>query len=178
MAASSAIAFLAVNLHSTRKQLIKTKRRLTLLAQCRSRDVGECVKMSVDIMNAAAASGSNGHTLYKHIRRYFSQGDSEWNFADGSMAMANACHGGFAAYLTEEYPSLTVSDVRMCCLIVIGATPACISLACGYEHPVTFYNRRTRIRKKMNLETMESFEDHLSRLAKFTADRHLVDLKD
>lgn len=122
--------------------------------------------MAVDIMNGAAASGTNGNMLFKRVRKYFAGGSSEWHFAEGSKALANACYGGFASYIEETYPSLTSTDVIMCCLIVLGATPACISLACGYEHPVTFYNRRTRIRKKMNLDSAESFEVHLSRLAR------------
>lgn len=140
------------------------------MAQDNSNDLKECVKMAVDIMNAAAASGSTGHILYKRVRSYFAEGSSQWKFAAGSRALANAYFGGFASYLEEKYPSLTATEIQMCCLIALGANQACISLACGYEHPVTFYNRRTRIRKKMDLESVESFEDHLERLAKSLPD--------
>ena len=122
--------------------------------------------MAVDIMNAAADSGNNGQLLYRRVRRYFSGGQAEWTFGAGARALANVYFDGLATYLEKTYPTLTPSEIQMCCLIALGATPSCISLACGYEHHVTFYNKRTKIRKKMNLETSESFEGHLTKLSR------------
>lgn len=121
--------------------------------------------MAVDIMNAAAASGLDGSVLYKRIRSYFDGGGADWSFGEGSKALANELYGGFSDYLEETYPSLSQSEIRMCCLLVLGANQSCISLSCGYEHHVTFYNKRTKIRRKMGLDSSESFEEHLSRLA-------------
>lgn len=129
--------------------------------------------MVVDIMNAAAASGSAGNILYKCIRSYFAGGSASWSFGASSKALANEYFGGFATYLEETYPTLTPAEVQMCCLIALGASPACISLACGYEHYVTFYNKRTKIRKKMDLESSESFEDHLKGIAESLPDWNL-----
>lgn len=88
-------------------------------------------------------------------------------------ALANVYRFGIIDYLKKEVPTLSSSDIEFFSLIVLGASPSAISRACGYDHPATMYNKRLKLRKKLNIPSSETdLEEYILTTAALLKKKH------
>lgn len=120
------------------------------------------VAVILEIMTSLAASGENTALLTKRLKKNFSFRNSNIHTLAGQITPISDryCHG-MLSRLKKKYPLLNQSDLDFCGMLSIGLSSAEISLAYGYDHPATFYNKRYKIRKKMNLPASTDLEEYL-----------------
>lgn len=130
-----------------------------------SRVIDSVVAVIQEIMTSLAASGENSVLLTKRLRKNFSFRNSNIHTLAGQITpISNRyCHG-MLNRLKKRHPLLNQSDIDFCSMLSIGLSSAEISLAYGYDHPATFYNKRYKIRKKMNLPASADLEEYLREL--------------
>lgn len=130
-----------------------------------TRFIDSVVAVILEIMTSLAASGENSALLTKRLRKNFSFQNSNIHTLAGQITpISNRyCHG-MLTRLKKKHPLLSQSDLDFCGMLSIGLSSAEISLAYGYDHPATFYNKRYKIRKKMNLPATTDLEEYLSEL--------------
>lgn len=123
------------------------------------------MEIIVEIMSTLAASGENPSLLMRRLRRNFTvQNSNVQTLARHFSTISNRYCYGLTDCLKERYPLLSQSDLDFCSLLALGLSSAEISLAYGYDHPATFYNKRHKIRKKMGLPQPTDLEEHLRRM--------------
>lgn len=130
-----------------------------------TRFVDAVVDVILEIMTSLAAGGENTALLTKRLRKNFSFQNSNIHTLAGQITpISNRyCHG-MLSRLKKKHPLLNQSDLDFCSMLSIGLSSAEISLAYGYDHPATFYNKRYKIRKKMNLPASTDLEEYLREL--------------
>jgi tetratricopeptide (TPR) repeat protein len=92
----------------------------------------------------------------------FNLSDSEW---DDFMTLIDKVYGGFTQRLTTQYPTLTKSDLQICCLTKQGFNNQVISILMNLQTN-SYARRKSRIKQeKMNgLEDERSFEEIINEL--------------
>ncbi len=116
-------------------------------------------------MATLSISGENPALLMKRLRKSFSIKISKSQAMITVLpALSNRFCYGLGDYLQKRYPLLTRLDLDFCSLLAMGLSAADIDFACGYDHPVTFYNRRYKIRRKMNVPQEVDLETFLKDL--------------
>ena len=88
--------------------------------------------------------------------------ESEW---DDFVSLIDKVYGDFTKRLTEKYPSLTKSDLQICCLTKQGFSNQVISILMNLQTN-SYARRKSRIKQeKMNgLEDERSFEEIINEL--------------
>lgn len=74
--------------------------------------------------------------------------------------VVNRKYYGVVDYLKAHYPELRKRDLDLCCLLCFGFSQHGICYLYNYEDIGSFYNKRSRLRKKLGLppeRTLESF---------------------
>lgn len=74
--------------------------------------------------------------------------------------VVNRKYYGVVDYLKAHYPELRKQDLDLCCLLCLGFSQHGICYLYNYEDIGSFYNKRSRLRKKLGLppeRTLESF---------------------
>lgn len=74
--------------------------------------------------------------------------------------VVNRKYYGVVDYLKAHYPELRKQDLDLCCLLCFGFSQHGICYLYNYEDIGSFYNKRSRLRKKLGLSperTLESF---------------------
>lgn len=74
--------------------------------------------------------------------------------------VVNRKYYGVVDYLKAHYPELRKQDLDLCCLLCFGFSQHGICYLYNYEDIGSFYNKRSRLRKKLGLppeRTLESF---------------------
>lgn len=85
--------------------------------------------------------------------------------------VVNKKFGGVVDYLRKNYPSLRTHDLDLCCMICFGFSPSGICFIYGYEDIGSFYNKRSRLRQKLQLTDEQKLEDFFADLcARLKAD--------
>ncbi|MBQ0025639.1 MAG: hypothetical protein KBT00_07980 [Bacteroidales bacterium] len=130
------------------------------------KDIDSLVEMVLAVMNAVAVSGTNSDLLNKKLHKLFTLNKDKIENSKTLVrclpSLANIYCNGFVDYIREHYPELNDKDIEFFSLIALGASSNCISMVFGYEHYVTFYNKRMKLRKKLMLSTPQEFEDFIS----------------
>lgn len=89
--------------------------------------------------------------------------------------VVNRKYYGVVDYLKAHYPELRKQDLDLCCLLCFGFSQHGICYLYNYEDIGSFYNKRSRLRKKLGLppeRTLESFiAELLAELAPRRSDR-------
>ncbi len=86
------------------------------------------------------------------------------NALDDLQYVVNKKYYGIIDYLKEHYPELNAQDLDLCALLSFGFSQAGICYIYGYSDIGTFYNKRSRLRKKMNLPEDYGIEDFIQNL--------------
>jgi tetratricopeptide (TPR) repeat protein len=85
--------------------------------------------------------------------------------------VVNGKYAGIVDYLKEQYPTLSDDELNICCLSCFGFNNTQMSILFGYTNPNSIFNKRHKLRKKLNLwPNYDSLEAFLSQL--------MVDLRD
>ena len=130
------------------------------------------VELLSDIANASAQSGDSQYLLAKRLNRILSSPRGEGRtIKQDFLVIANLYTEGLLTYLKQAYSDLTGREIGLCGMITLGFDPGCICKILGYMHEQTFYNRRSDVRKKLQLEgqtvTLEEFlQSQVERLRK------------
>ena len=92
----------------------------------------------------------------------FNLSDSEW---DDFVTLIDKVYGNFTQRLTAQYPTLTKSDLQICCLTKQGFSNQVISILMNLQTN-SYARRKSRIKQeKMNgLEDERSFEEIINEL--------------
>lgn len=159
--------FLTVRDIRQRKRIRKILVFLYELEFGEKRAIDAAVEIVSDIMATLSASGDNPVLLMKRLRKSFSIKISKsQTMVTVLPALSNRYCYGLSDYLRKRYPLLTQLDLDFCSLLAMGLSAADIDFACGYDHPVSFYNRRYKIRKKMDVPQAVDLEAYLRNLSK------------
>lgn len=110
------------------------------------------VRILDSLMETAALSGDNPQLLMTKLRRFIFTGDeSRQGIIRYMQPIANfQCHG-IVDLLRDINPRLTEDDLTFCSLLCLGFAPNSIQMLYGQSNPASFYNRRSRIRKKLGV---------------------------
>lgn len=114
--------------------------------------LGYALDILNDLMETAAQSGDNPQLLMSKLKRFIFTGDeSRQGIIRYMQPIANfQCHG-IVDLLREVNPRLTEEDLTFCSLLCLGFAPNSIQMLYGQSNPASFYNRRSRIRKKLGI---------------------------
>lgn len=85
---------------------------------------------------------------------------SKHALSDLQQYVVNRKYFGVVDYLKAHYPELRKQDLDLCCLLCFGFSQHGICYLYNYEDIGSFYNKRSRLRKKLGLppeRTLESF---------------------
>lgn len=131
-------------------------------------DITALAEMVVEVMNAAATGGNNMDLLGKKLHKLFSASknplEHRKSLVGAIPSLANIYCNGLATYLRMRYKELNDRDLLLCSLIALGASSSCISMVFGYEHHVTFYNIRAKIRRKMDVPQQLELEAFIAEI--------------
>ena len=112
--------------------------------------------------NASAQSGDNEYLLAKRLNRILTAPRGEGRtIRECFLVLANFYNGGLLSQLEKTY-HLTRNDLVLCGMITLGMEPACISKILRYDHERTFYNKRSELRRKLNLNHGVPLENFLN----------------
>lgn len=78
--------------------------------------------------------------------------------------VVNRKYDGMVDYLRSHYPGLNKHDLDLCCLMCFGFSQQGICFMYGYDDVGSFYNRRSRLRRKLNLPSDARIEDFIADL--------------
>ena len=116
-----------------------------------------------DVANATARSGDSLHMLSKRLDRILATSRGEgYSVKESYLSLSDICDAGLAADLQRRFPALSRTEAGLCCMIVRGFDPSCISKVFGYDHEQTFYNKRTEIRRKLGIDRSVPLERFLN----------------
>lgn len=77
--------------------------------------------------------------------------------------IVNQKYFGIIDYLKARYPDLNKHDLDLCALMCFGFSHAGICYLYDYSTLGSFYNKRSRLRRKLHLSQEEKIEDFISR---------------
>lgn len=133
--------------------------------------------MVLAVMNAVSVSGTNWDLMNKKLHRLFTYGkdkvENRHAIVSCIPSIANIYCNGLVDYLKENYPDLTEKELAFCSLMALGASSSCVCMVFGYEHYITFYNKRTKIRKKLSIPQSTELETYMDDIVKTLEDRTL-----
>lgn len=75
--------------------------------------------------------------------------------------VVNRKYHGMIDYLREHYPELNKHDLDLCGLMCLGFSQQGICFMYGYDDVGSFYNRRSRLRRKLQLPTDARIEEFI-----------------
>lgn len=87
--------------------------------------------------------------------------------------VVNRKYSGIIDLLKSLHPALSAKDLDLCALLCFGFSQTGICYIYGYSDIGTFYNKRSRLRKKMNLPEDYSIEDYIKNTIARLRDREL-----
>lgn len=76
----------------------------------------------------------------------------------------NQSHHGIVDYLKKKYPRLTNEDLDFCCLLYLKMPVDVMLLMYDYTNKNSLYNKRSELRKKLNIIPEEDLEQYLEQL--------------
>lgn len=79
--------------------------------------------------------------------------------------VVNRKYFGVVDYLKAHYPELRKQDLDLCCLLCFGFSQHGICYLYNYEDIGSFYNKRSRLRKKLGLPPERTLESFIAELA-------------
>ena len=136
-------------------------RQKTLVAKLKSEEMKnqlelELKKNKVYVTALALAEQITASTLDFYIK------ENEW---DDFTILIDKVYGGFAKRLTEKYPTLTKSDLQICCLTKQGFSNQVISILMN-QQTNSYARRKSRIKQeKMDgLNDERSFEEIIAEI--------------
>ena len=77
--------------------------------------------------------------------------------------IVNQKYSGIIDHLKSRYPDLNKHDLDLCALMCFGFSHAGICYLYDYSTLGSFYNKRSRLRRKLHLSQEEKIEDFISR---------------
>mgnify|MGYP002526186153 FL=1 len=96
----------------------------------------------------------------KSFRDYMTVNVKSKHALSNLQYVVNRKYFGVVDYLKAHYPELRKQDLDLCCLLCFGFSQHGICYLYNYEDIGSFYNKRSRLRKKLGLppeRTLESF---------------------
>lgn len=96
----------------------------------------------------------------KSFRDYMTVNVKSKHALSDLQCVVNRKYFGVVDYLKAHYPELRKQDLDLCCLLCFGFSQHGICYLYNYEDIGSFYNKRSRLRKKLGLppeRTLESF---------------------
>ena len=106
-------------------------------------------------------------TVFK-VKRYDSRPIEDCHFEKHEKCIdlqyiVNQKYFGIIDYLKARYPDLNKHDLDLCALMCFGFSHAGICYLYDYSTLGSFYNKRSRLRRKLHLSQEEKIEDFISR---------------
>lgn len=103
-----------------------------------------------DLTETAAQCGDDPKLLFRKFNSYIFTGpDGRQSILRYIQPIANyQCHG-IIDFLRKINPKLTEDDLTFCSLICLGFAPNSIQMIYGQSNTASFYNRRSRLRRKL-----------------------------
>jgi tetratricopeptide (TPR) repeat protein/DNA-binding CsgD family transcriptional regulator len=134
---------LAINLVDKNEYLIKLKEHAEQIGKAKPEEVGPMVRMIIRSININA------------------RGDEAWQVFETQF---KAIHRGFIEFISSKYPSLTVTETKVCALLKINLSSKEISSLLNLSLR-TVEDHRLNIRKKMGLDKDVNLNQYIAQLS-------------
>ncbi len=108
--------------------------------------------MIKDLTETAAQCGDDPKLLMRKFNNYLFTGpDGQQSILRHIQPIANyQCHG-IIEFLRDISPKLSEDDLTFCSLLCLGFAPNSIQMIYGQSNPASFYNRRSRLRRRLGV---------------------------
>lgn len=100
----------------------------------------------------------------KNFQRYAGVNVNSRHALTDLQFVVNRKYNGVVDYLESHYPELTKHDLDLCCLLCFGFSQQAICFMYDYGDIGSFYNKRSRLRRKLKLPVDYKIEDYFSNL--------------
>lgn len=108
---------------------------------------------SLDEFLTVASAAENNPKLFKeHFDRFFNISVNKKNHMLGDLLdVVNENYHHIIDHLRQQYPTLIYEELALCALICMGFSSSSIGVIFGNTKSTSIYNRRYRLRKKLNI---------------------------
>ena len=118
---------------------------------------------SIDVFLTNASATENNPTLFKeNFNKFFNittnKGD---NMLGNLLDVVNENYYNIIDKLKRDYPNLIYEELALCALICLGFSSSSIGIIFGNTKANSVYNRRYRLRKKLNISPNIQIETFL-----------------
>lgn len=112
------------------------------------------------IMELAGTFEDNPAVFYEKLRKHFKMdAQKSGTVLSDLLDMTNIYCNGIIDSLRIQYPDLTDDDLALSCMICLGFTPQQTRLLFNHTNCTSIYQKRSKLRKKLNLADSENLED-------------------
>ena len=127
--------------------------------------LGKRVDSLISLLNILEKYDNRKDICYDKIRAYFSLcNDNKDSFANEIREITSLYCNNFVSLLQEEYPTLSDEEINLCCMIVLGFDNNHIRILFNHTSSQSIYNKRTRLRKKLNIYADQDLETFLANI--------------
>ena len=109
---------------------------------------------------------SKSSILVKKFREYITVNANSGYALSDLQFVVNKKYFGIVDYLKSAYPELNKHDLDLCCLLCFGFTQYGICYMYNYSDIASFYNKRSRLRRKLQLPQDYKIEDFIKNTLK------------
>jgi len=125
----------------------------------------DTIETTKSILDNAFLSGDNPQLLYIRIRKYLLlEPSNQESIVRNISKTANLYQSGIIEYIGKKYPTLNKEDLDFCSLITLGFPAHSIQLLYSHTNSSSYYNKRTRLRRKMSITSEQNLETHIASL--------------
>jgi len=149
---SAIIIFLSVKLSRERKRFAR------YLEYVRKRDshLNEAIDLTVGIIKelselAVTSSLQADPFIYRLTHRLLLDPSNPESVVHNFDTLADCRYYGVLSDLRDDNEKLSDEDILFCSLICFDFSPAVISMLYGHTHTQSYYNRRSRVRKRLGI---------------------------
>lgn len=128
--------------------------------------IDSIVTLFLELMDEVCLSGDNPQLLMSRMNKFLFPTESEDNFIELLIPVADIHCNGIITYLKETCPALTKEDLTLCALICLGFPSHSLQKIFNQTNSASLYNMRSRIRRKIGIREGDStLEKHLQSMS-------------
>ncbi len=143
--------------------ILKQKEKV-LMREARLKDfLLKRLDVSKELVTLAQYPASDSQKLQQKLKQLVESQSFKLSDQKELIVTVNELFNNFAETLMERYPQLTDDELQLCCMVRCGFEAGLMATSMGVNLD-SIYKKRSRLRKKINLERDEDFEIFLQKL--------------